>query len=272
MLASLLPNVGNMKIASRTILTLVAASIPMAVTMTVNADTVTLYQGAYSYDVGGEFTVGDSANGPFSDASLLSDGYIQNVTEGTVGNEVGGFQTFCVETGVEFSPGTAYTYTLGSSTAADGGLAGSGLNLSVGTAYLYYEFATGNLAGYNYANGSSGLSRIQDAGLLQAAIWALQGGQTYSGYAVPTVSNNAFYAAALAATGGTVADATAANNGTYDVEIMQMYGGDTPAQAQLVLGSPAPTPVPDGGTTVCLLGMGLAGMFLFRSFQRKTAQ
>jgi hypothetical protein len=130
------------------------------------------------------------------------------------------------------------------------------------------------LAGYNYNNTGLGLSRIQDADLLQAAIWALQGGQTYSGYAVPSVSNNPFYAAALAATGGTVADADAANNGLYDVEIMQMYSGNTYAQAQLILGSPKSggTPVPDAGATISLLGMGLGGMFLFRSFQRKTAQ
>jgi VPDSG-CTERM motif len=261
-----------MKIASRKPLALLATLIPLAITMTVDANTVTLYQGDYSFGVGGEFTAASSDSG-FSAASLLNDGYVQNVTEGYVGHQSGGFQTFCVESGVEFSPGTAYTYTLGSSTAPDGGLAGSGLNLSVGTAYLYYKFATATLTGYNYANSGPGLSRIQDAGLLQAAIWALQGGQTYSGYPVPTIANNAFYAAAIAATGGTLAAATAANNGTYDVDIMQMFGGNIPAQAQLVLGPPlpSPTPVPDSGTTVCLLAVGLIGIFLFRSIQPKTA-
>jgi hypothetical protein len=248
-----------MNMLSRSILS-VAACISITATVAM-ANTVTLYQGNYSYSVGGEFTAVTSQN-------FLGDGYVSS-TEQVAGGQTG-FQTFCIETGVDFTPGTPYTYTLGNSTAPDSGAAGSGLNLSVGTAYLYYEFATGNLTGYNYANTGLGLSRNSDAGLLQAAIWALQGGQTYSGYAVPTISNNSYYAAALAYCNSLGISATSVYDGS-SVDILQLWvnSNDTdPAQNQLVLTGNGWS-VPDGGMTVMLLGVAIIVMFLFQSLYRK---
>ena len=70
-----------------------------------------------------------------------------------------------------------------------------------------------------------------------------------------------------------MANADVANNGTYDVEILQMWDG-TPgvsanaAQNQLVLaknGGPIPhPPVPDGGMTIMLLGGALVGLGAMR--------
>jgi hypothetical protein len=232
-----------------------AASLPMAVNVAM-ANTVTLYQGSYSYSVGGEFTA-------IASPDLLGNGYVLS-TEQAVSGHGTGFQTFCLETGVTFSPGTQYYYTLGTTTQPlSGGGAGSGLNLTAGAAYLYYEFATGQLAGYNYANSGPGLSRLDDAGLLQAAIWYLQGNQTYGGYVTPTISNDPFYALALA---------NANSSYLSYVDVLQMWTTDNngvysgPAQNQLVLTGtrPPPSPVPDGGMTIVLLGGALAGLQALR--------
>ena len=255
---------------------IVAVSIPMAATVTKAVNTVTLYKGSYSYSVGGEFTAVTSPN----NLSYYSSSAERSVNVG--GKTVTGFETFCIETGVAFSPGKQYTYTTPSKTAADNGAAGSGLALSVGAAFLYYEFGTGNLTGYNYSNtkiSSSNPSRLSDAGLLQAAIWYFQGEQTYSGFdgskGNPAITSDPFYLLAIS-TFGTLANAMVAYTGTA-VEIMQLWNGSTPAQAQLVLTGTQPTwntppsrPVPDGGMTAALLGMGLAGMFMVKFWQRRT--
>ena len=251
-----------MKLIYAAVLTVMAASLPMAGNVA-KANTVTLYQGSYSFSVGGEFT---AVSSDYSSATLISDGYVAGVTEGTVGGVSGGFQTFCIETGVDFSPGTPYSYSLGqTSQPLTGGGTGSDQALSAGAAYLYYEFATGNLAGYNYANSGTGSSRKADAGLLQAAIWYLQGLQTYGGYDTPTTSNDPFYALALN---------NANSSYTNFVDVLQMwttmdnngaYSGA--AQNQLVLTSTHPNPnpsVPDGGMTVVLLGGALVGLQTLR--------
>lgn len=222
------------------------ASMPLLVTA-VNADTVVLDQGAYSYDVGGEFT-----------AYTSPESYLGNYASSTVVN--GGFQTFCIETTVDFSPGSSYTYNLSS-------VDSQGRQLSEGAAFLYYEFATGQLAGYDYnvpSTSADQAARKTDAGLLQAAIWWLQGQQKYTvdgQYQVPTTSNNPYYNLAVTTLG---ADVTSANNGLFGVDILQMWDGSTAAQNQLVVVS-----VPDGGTTAGLLGLAFVGMF-FVQHRRNT--
>lgn len=222
-----------------------AASLPMAGNVA-KADTVTLSQGSYSYSVGGEFTAVTSAN-------FLGNGYVSSTEVNS------GFQTFCIETGVDFSPGTQYYYSLGQTAQPlSSGGSGSGLNLTAGAAYLYYEFATGQLVGYDYINPSA---RLADAGLLQAAIWYLQGGQTYGGYVNPSISDDPFYDLAIA-------NANSSYLSYVDVLEMWVDSGDTvAAQNQLVLTGTGPTPspsVPDGGMTIVLLGGALVGLQTLR--------
>jgi len=90
---------------------------------------------------------------------------------------------------VNFTPGFSYSYNLSNTDSL-------GRQLTEGAAFLYYEFAKGTLTGYVYNNAAQ---RQTDAGLLQAAIWWLQGKQTYSDgdYTVPTISNNIFYKLAI---------------------------------------------------------------------------
>ncbi len=227
--------------------------------------TVTLYQGAYSYDVGGEFTAVTAPN--------LAANYATGLGLTPTVNGLTGFQTFCIQTAVDFYPGTTYNYS--TSLASVG--TPDAFTLREGTAWLYAEFASGGLGGYyNYADKGPGPSRSTDAGLLQAAIWALQGGQTYSdgNYAslALTESSNPYYLLAQSALGANLnADVTAANYAQFGVEVLNMYSGSTPssgpAQNQLVYlgGGTAITndSVPDGGSTLALLGVGLAGLAFF---------
>jgi hypothetical protein len=226
--------------------------------------TATLYQGAYSYDVGGEFTAVTAPN--------LASGYASGLVLTPTVKGLTGFQTFCIQTAVDFTPGTTYNYS--TSLASVG--SPDAFALKEGTAWLYGEFATGNLGSYyNYANTGTGPSRLVDAGLLQAAIWALQGGQAYSdgNYAslASTEASNPYYLLAESALGANLeANVTAANYAQFGVEVLNLYSGSTPssgpAQNQLVYlgGATQLTPlVPDGGATLTLLGAGLAGLAVF---------
>ena len=225
------------------VLTILASVMPMTVAVvkanpnTVILDTTTYYPGLG----GGEFT------------AYTSQDFLGNYAAPAI--VAGGFETFCMETGVEFSPGTSYYYALGTITQPDNpgnSQQGSGLALSQGTAYLYYQFGKGLLGDFDY---TSLAGRMADDNLLQAAIWYLQGGQSYAGYPTPITSNK-FYIDATNALGGSVLDAY---TGT-DVKVLQVWANpdDTgPAQNQLVL-------VPDGGLTVALLGGALVGLQVLR--------
>ena len=238
-----------MKFVRKTILTIIAVALPMAVVVPVKANPNTVVLDATSYYPGlggGEFT-----------AYTLPETFLGNYAP--VAQAYGGFETFCMETGVEFSPGTLYYYTLGNVTQPTPGNAqqGSGLPLSQGVAYLYYQFGKGLLSDFNY---TSGAGRQADDNLLQAAIWALQGGQSYGGYPTP-ITDNKFYNDAIAHFNGSLTDAASAYTGS-DVQVLQVWinpDNTGAAQNQLVL-----TSVPDGGLTVALLGGALIGLQVLR--------
>ena len=201
------------------VVTVIAAVVPMMVNVvkaapnTVMLDTTSYYPGLG----GGEFT-----------AYTLPQTFLANYASGAKAS--GGFETFCLETGVEFSPGATYYYTLGNVTqpVSNGGQ-GSGLNLSAGAAYLYYQFGKGLLtADYHYSTATPGdiLTRQTDDNLLQAAIWYFQGGQSYGGYPTP-ITANPFYNDALAAFGNSLTEADAAYTGTA-VEVLQLWSNYDP--------------------------------------------
>src|SRR5262245_27252455 len=110
------------------------------------ADQLMIGTSAYSNGGnGGSYTItpgpGPVTNSSYSPLAILS---------------AGTFESFCLEPTEYFSPGSTYEYTVGS--AATGGPStgggieapsrnvGPGDQLSVGTAYLYSLFATGNLS------------------------------------------------------------------------------------------------------------------------------
>ncbi len=200
--------------------------------------TLQLFQGPYSYDVGGEFT---AVSTPGLDAAYM---YTGSQVVQTVGGNVG-FQTFCLQTSVDFYPGNTYNYLAASLNTV--GSPQNGIPLSAGVAWLYGEFAQGKLNGYDYANSGTGTTtaglsatRQTDAGALQAAIWALMGEAVYGDgkYVTPTAANNIFYADALNEFGGSLALAdasvTAASYGLYNVGILNLSDSSGSAQNQLV--------------------------------------
>jgi hypothetical protein len=119
------------------------------------------------------------------------------------------FQTFCIQSTVDFTPGNSYSVVISPA-------------ITIGTAYLYSQFAAGSLNGYTYTYGSG---RSTSAGLLQQAIWWLQG-QTGG-------VDNSFVTAAGTVLGMTAAQLQDAANGAYGVVALDL-GGSAPAQDQLL--------------------------------------
>jgi hypothetical protein len=195
------------------------------------ADSITLDQnGGYSYGDGGEFT-----------AYTTPDNFLEYYVPQTTIN--GGFETFCVEMSVYFNPGATYSFTESQTDS-------EGRALTAGAAFLYYEFAEGNLTGYDYDLAD----RSTKAGELQSALWYLQGDQVNGNFPAGG-AGNPFYDLALSTLG--VNDLTAPNDGQYNVAILQLWDGDNAThQNQLVV-----TPVPDGGTTAGLLGIAVLGIY-----------
>jgi hypothetical protein len=160
----------------------------------------------------------------------------------------GNFITFCLEYNQHIGLKTPYSYTISNSAQSQGD------PLSLATAWLYNEFLNGTLAGIDDSGVLSGLyvHENQDADYLQRAIWFLEG-ETGG-------VNNSYAQAALTATGLTVAtkDASVAN-GAFGVWVMNIRNldGSGDRQDQLIR-------VPDGGTTLALLGMSM-GFVAFAS-------
>ena len=161
--------------------------------------TITLYQGAYSYGNGGEFTA---------------------VTSG-----LGTFQTFCIEYNEEFGPGNTYDYN--KNTGAVVGGAGvdatdphTGLpmdNISMGTAWLYSQFHAGTLTLDTGTGSYFNANRQVNAGELQQAIWFLEdeaGGV-----------NNGYVTLAETVLGKTLAQIEADSNGAYGVIALNLFNG-----------------------------------------------
>ena len=161
-----------------------------------------------------------------------------------------GFETFCVEINEHFTPGSSYYYGI-SQGAINGGVSGGNPDpISKGTAWLYMNFATGTLAaqGYDYSTGAGGNA---SAAALQATIWWLEGEGTDPGNIFSIAVTNQF---------GNATNAMLDANGLYGVGVLNLWADSNHtqfAQDQLML-------VPDGGSTVMLLGLGLLGLFVGR--------
>lgn len=198
---------------------------------------VSFQSGNFSYSDGGEF---QAKTTPQEILGLSLDG--------------SSFQTFCVQSQVYFHPGTSYNYSLSLATIP------GAVPLTKGTAWLFDQFSVEALSGYDYTLGAG---RKASAGKLQAAIWYFQG-QTFPnndflawGNGVP--GSDAFTDAAIAALGG-LANAMLPSDGSEGVRVMNLTTIDGKNYAQNWLAR-----VPDGGTTLLMLGMGLSGLaFLSR--------
>ena len=202
------------------------------------ANTLILDIGNRHSGVGGEFNVSSATLDP----SAL--GYASQAMA-NVGNGMG-FSTFCMEYTETFTPGGTYNYSIGNA-AFSGGVGGNGGDpLSLGTAWLYLNFAQGTLGGYSYTNNGAGDA---SAGYLQNTIWWLEGEIGSAGAGNP-------FAAAILAQFGSAAAAMADNNGFFGVGVLNLtYLDGRSAQDQLILvphGS-----VPEGGSTSVLFGFAI---------------
>lgn len=156
------------------------------------------------------------------------------------------FGTFCVELDEYFSDNGLYDVALNSMAIAGGNNTNSGDTISVGTAYLYEQFATGNLAaiGYSY-NDQTSARKLQDM------IWHLE-----ENYAL--TAGGSVFTSLLVSQFTSLANAKLDYTGSA-VKVMNLTQHGGKRQDQLVyLG------VPDGGLTLGLLGLSLVGLAAFR--------
>ena len=210
------------------ILMVVLISSPVVADMTVTM------ANSYGSTGGGEFKATPGSGWSFTPESL-------DPTDGA-------FETFCVEKNEYFRFGSTYYVKI--STAADaGGVLGGPLDpLDAKTAYLYKQFITGNLVGYDYDN--TGVGRETSANALQHVIWYLEEEESVltSGTLIDT-----FYADACQNAG----------TGIGNVRIMNMYGDAEMTtykkQDQLIM-VPVTIPAP-GALLLGSLGTMLVGYF-----------
>jgi hypothetical protein len=224
----------------------VASAAFSATATPVGPVTVTRVSGYYS-GIGGEFTILGS---PWANPVHYS-----SDTLVTLGNQTG-FQTFCIEYNEHIS-GTRWAEL--NTKAINGGVGGGSPDpLSIGAAWLYKQFAEGNLDGYDYAPGSG---REASAAALQATLWWLED-------EIAGQPDNSFTSLVLAQFGNAAAAKADYDPSTagFQVRVINMWGVDANGnidytkrkQDMLVY------LVPDGGMTLVLLGCGLLGLAAVR--------
>jgi len=237
-----------------------AIATAQSATLTINANA------GYRTGQGGEFTIVPAAG----DAVLnnIMSGYNANAL---FGGSPTGFETFCIEFNETFSPGSTYVYGI-SSGAISGGVSGGNPDpISKGTAWLYTQFATGVLTGlsatntvvaYDYVPGAG---RSASAGLLQNAIWWLEGEIADPG------NTNPFRNKVMNLFGATATD-TNTDTDLYPVAALNLFDsinangvGTGLHQDQLVYQPrTGRTNVPEGGASVVLMGLALTGLGVLR--------
>lgn len=215
--------------------------------------------GPYQTGQGGEFTANDIS----PDGWLNLSGYSAQTKNLEPG--ITSFQTFCIEINEYLYPYGATYDVVVSGGAVHGGVGGPDPDpLSRGTAFLYSQFAQGALTGYNY-----GAGRGASAAALQEAIWWLE--EEITSY---TVGNS--FIGLVTTQFGSDAGRLNSSAGQYGVYALNLtgFGGGAPSgvgQDQLYYHDPGitTTAVPDGGTTLALLGIALCGMVIVsRRFER----
>lgn len=182
--------------------------------------------------------------------------YVAGVTaginaNGTVTTPPNSFETFCLELREGLQLGAHYDAILNNK-AINGGVGPAGDPISKGTAYLYFNFAKGTLANYDYTL-SPAAGRKASAIALQEAIWYLEDEITLT---PAQVAANVFLSNNITTKFGTIANAKLDNNGLYAVGVLNLYGPLPKldrAQDVLILTVPEPG-------TMMLMGLGLASL------------
>lgn len=211
---------------------------------------------------GGEFTALVNGGGNYA-ANYSSS------AQATVNSQTG-FETFCVEIDAEFSPGSTYNTSIGNT------ILPSGAAITIGTAYLYSQFAQGTLQKYNYNQNSSGIgSRAYTSDELQDAIWYLQGeitsaGDQYTkGNYLYSFGGSSFdptsdpFVQLAESMFGANAFASDANN-NYGVQVLELTSANgSTAQDQLVY-TPVPEPATFAAGAMLLAPLGISALRTIR--------
>ena len=197
-----------------------------------------------------------ASDGEFNISPVTGVGYASDVL---YNNNLGqlGFGTFCIERNAGITiPGT-YNATV----IASGVDPIDSVPIAIGTAWLYSQFAHGTLVGYNY---TPGVNRVNSAYYLQLAIWTLEGGYSFGTLAQDRAADTFLQAVANQFGGGDaglLAAMATLGGSAYDVGVLQLQnaaGGNV---------QPMLTLLPDGGSALILLGMGLSCLtFVARKF------
>ena len=191
-------------------------------------------------------TSGNYTATPNGDLSFVLSGYAAGAATST------SFGTFCLEKHEFFTIGTPYNVTLANSADA-GGVGGPYDRLSVGTSWLYSEFAKGTLSGYVYGN--AGL-----ASEFQQAIWSLEG-EDY------LTNMNSYFNGLLTGKFGSPAaaqaDATPGQYGVYAMNLFDDNGGKHQDQLVYVAG-PEKNDVSDTGLSTLFMFAGVLGIMATR--------
>ena len=212
--------------------------------------TATVDAGLYQSGQGGEFRY-KATSGPVGNAAYSA--FTKDL------GLAGSFQTFCLEAHEGIASPVDYVVNDeailgGNNFHPPAGNMGGDI-ISVGTAYLYASFASGILAGYDYA--TTVAARKADAALLQDAIWALE-----DEIVSPLAGANFYYDLAVLLFGTAAAAKANASAGFLGVYVLNNTVSGEVKQDMLVFDNGAS--VPDGGLTLALLGIGLSGLGFFK--------
>jgi hypothetical protein len=206
--------------------------------------------GIWATGYGGEFTFHPSDN------TVLQ--YYANSTKNQGSTDT--FQTFCIETQEHIQANTTYDAYF-NDRAMYGSQPPNGDPISVGTAYLYSQFAAGTLSGYNYGSGRAG-SIGSSADLLQKAIWYLeQESAVYSTYNNDSEALTNNFIAIVESVFGSIASAQA-NYADNHVMALNLTLNGQVRQDMLVM-----VPIP-ATILLGLLGLGVGGWKLRRNAKK----
>lgn len=217
--------------------TVVALAITSSSTFGLGTLNISRTSGYYAGS-GGEFTVQFKSGGgsPSVEEQAIIDGYDAKAKIDKA------IQVFCLELDTYISVPSDYVYSIDNQVLAKTKAIGKG------TDYLYSQFAQGLLADYDFGIPAPGIARASDAQLLQKAIWYSQGFNV-------DINDNKFIKAALGYYQfGNSEDLRMDSGNALGTKALNLYTSTRiDKQSQAVWQR-----VPDGGSTVALLGLGLS--------------